>query len=194
MDTQNLYTNLYITHANEELLSALSSALAGVDLDYKKAQSFGAQFSPNGEQLVDELFKHKYVNEFDFEEDAEEEHGYIVFHLEQGEWGDSGMVHFIDFLYALIPGIHAQAWGYAENDPWEFFVKYEDGRAIKQEHVPWEDEQMDTDALEYIYKWWHDDMPDEIEAGLLSDDDEDEDEDDDDDFDEDDFDDENYDD
>lgn len=169
METQNIQTNLYITHEDEELLSTLTDSLAGVDLDYEKALSVAGEFSPNPKQLVDELFDHNYVNEFNFEDDADEEHGFMVLHLAQGEWGDSSMVHFIDFLYALIPGIHAQAWGYTEDDPWEFFIKYEDGRAIKQEHVPWEDEKMDTDALEYIYKWWYDDMPEEIDAGLLSD-------------------------
>ena len=104
------------------------------------------------------------------------------------------MVHLIDFLYALIPGIHAQAWGYTEEDPWEFFIKFEDGRAIKQEHTPFEDARMDADALHYIYPWWHEDMPDEIEAGLLSADDEDlEDEDDEFDDDDDDDDDDEYD-
>ena len=184
MDTQDLYINLYMTHENEEVLSFLTHALTGVEIGKENALTLAKKFSADGEPLVDELFKHQHVGRFNFDTDTDEEDGYRVFHLVQGEWGDSSMVHFIDFLYRLIPGIHAQAWGYAEDDPWEFFIKFENDRAIKQEHVPWEDHQMDEDALEYIYKWWHEDMPDEIEAGLLSG----EDEDDDDDFDNDDFD------
>jgi hypothetical protein len=184
MDTQTLYTNLYVTHDNEEVLSTLTNALEGIDLDKEKALTFASEFNPNSEPLVEELYKHPHVSEFHFESDVDDEHGYVVFHLEQGEWGDSSMVHFIDFLYALIPGIRAQAWGYTEDDPWEFFIKHEDGRTIKQEHVPWEDAQMDANALEYIYTWWHEDMPDEIEAGLLSDEHEDEDDEGEDDYDE----------
>ena len=188
METETIHTNLYISHEDEGVLSTVADALAGVDLDQDKALEFAQHIKPDSEMLVEELFKNRYVNDFNFEPDADEEHGFIVLHLKQGEWGDSSMVHFIDFLYALVPGIHAQAWGYTEEDSWEFFIKYEDGRAIKQEHTPWEDPQMDADALEYIYKWWHDDMPDEIEAGLLSDEYEDQEED----YDEDDFDDDDY--
>ncbi|WP_455210363.1 hypothetical protein [Kaarinaea lacus] len=188
MNTQTIHTNLYITHEDEDILSALADTLAGADIDKDRALTITNEFTPNGDPLVEELFRHQYVNDFNFEPDADEEHGYMVLHLKQDEWGDTSMVHFIDFLYELIPGIHAQAWGHTEDEPWEFFIKHEDGRAIKQEHTPWEDTQMDMDALEYIYKWWHEDMPDEIEAGLLSDDYEDEDEED---FEDDDFDDDN---
>jgi hypothetical protein len=189
MDTQTIHANLYITHEDETVLASLADSLAGEPMDRAKTLAFARRFDPDSEPLVDELFKPRYVTEFDFDE-ADEEHGYIVLHLELGEWGDSAMVHWIDFMYALIPGIQAQAWGYTEEGEegaWEFFIKFEDGRAIKQEHTPWEDAQMDADALEYIYTWWHEDMPDEIEAGLLSDEAEDQDEDD---YDDDEFDDE----
>jgi hypothetical protein len=184
MDTQTIHTTLYITHEDESVLSSLANALAGEPLDKAKALTFAREFNPTTEPLVEDLFKHRYVSDFGIDE-VDEEHGYIVLHMEQGEWGDAAMVHLIDFLYALIPGIHAQAWGYTDEEPWEFFIKYEDGRAIKQEHTPWEDAHMDADALEYIYSWWHEDMPDEIEAGLLSDEAED---DDDEDYEEDEFD------
>lgn len=169
MDTEKLYTNLYINHENESILSSLTSALENATLDKESTLEFAGVFNPQSAPLVEKLYKPGYVSEFNFEPHADEEDSYTVLHLEQDKWGDSAMVHFIDFLYALIPGIHAQAWGYTEDEPWEFFIKYEHNRAIKQEHVPWEDEKMDADALEYIYKWWHEDMPDEIEAGLLND-------------------------
>jgi hypothetical protein len=177
LDTQTIHTDLYITHDDETLLTELVEALEGTALDEEGAGSLANRWNPKGAALVAQLFSHQYVNSFDFENGADEEADYRVLHLHQGEWGDSNMVHLIDFLHALIPGIQAQAWGYTEDDPWEFFIKYEDGRAIKQEHVPWEDVQMDDNALEYIYKWWHEDLPDEIEVGLLSVEDEDEDED-----------------
>ena len=175
MDTQIIHTHLYVSHENEELLSRLADTLNGATVDRETAYSIADEFNPDHSALVDELFKHKYTTGFNFEPGADEEHGYYILQLQQGERGESSMVRFIEFLYALIPGVHALAWGYTEDDPWEYFVKYENGRAIMQEHIPWEDPQMDQKAIEYIYHWWHEDLPDEIEAGLLaSDDDHDE--------------------
>jgi hypothetical protein len=192
MDAQIIHTNLYITHENEELLLKLVDVLNGSLVDKEKAYTIAREFNPSPAELVEELFKYKYTTDFEFKADADEEHGYYILQLQQGERGESSMVHFIEFLHGLIPGINALVWGYAEDDPWEFFIKYHNGRAIKQEHVPWEDEVMDQNAIEYIYHWWHEDLPDEIQAGLLSSDDEEvEDEDD---MDKDDTDDEEYDD
>lgn len=184
MNSQEIHTQLYITHDDRELLGKLVDALDGSALSEDATRELALEFNPGAEKLVEELFSNQSVESFDFNEGVDEEGEYCVLHLNQTDWGDTNMVHFIDFLYALIPGIHAQAWGYTEEDPWEFFIKYEDGRAIKQEHVPWEDEQMDENAIEYIYHWWHEDLPEEIEAGLLSvESDEHEDDEDDDDFD-----------
>ena len=195
MTTEPINTELYIYHENDDVLSKLADALDGATLDKNSTADLAMEFGGDGEELVEELFKYDQVNSFDIEAGVDEVAGYFVLYLEQEDFGDVHMVHFIDFLYKLIPDIHAQAWGYTEEEPWEFFIKYEDGRAIKQEHVPWEDEKMDDDALEYIYSWWHEDLPEEIEAGLLNDevddeDDEDEDEDEDDDWDSDEIDDE----
>jgi len=175
MDAHIIHTNLYITHENEELLARLADTLNGAHVDRETAYSIAGEFNSDTTP-VDELFKHKYITRFNFEPGADEEHGYYILQLRQGERGEAGMVHFIEFLHKLIPGIHALAWGYAEDEPWEFFIKYENGRAIKQEHIPWEDEDTDEKAIEYIYHWWHEDLPDEIEAGLLTADDDDHDE------------------
>jgi hypothetical protein len=163
-----IHTNLYITHENEELLVKLVDALNGAAVDKETACSIVKKFDLSRLSLADELFKHKYVTRFDFAPGADEEHGYYILQLRHGEGGESGTVHFVEFLYALIPGIQALAWGYGEDEPWEYFIKYEKGRAIKQEHIPWEDRKMDQNAIEYIYHWWHEDLPDEIEAGLLN--------------------------
>jgi hypothetical protein len=176
METNKIHTDLYVTHEDKTLLTKLADALQGALLDGETTLEIMAPFNPGAERLVNELFSYKHVTEFDFDNSVDDEGGYCVLHLQQSEWGDSNMVHFVDFLYQLVPGIHAQAWGYTEEDPWEYFIKYEDERAIKQEHVPWEDEQMDENALEYIYKWWHEDLPEEIEVGLLAVEDEDDDE------------------
>lgn len=186
MDTNLIRTNLYITHENQELLAKLSEALNGANVDKETAYTFAEEFNPNPATLVDKLFGYNYTRGFNFESGADEEHGFYILQLLLEEGGENSMVHFIEFLYELIPGIHAQVWGYTEDDPWEYFIKYENGRAIKQEHIPWEDEQMDENALEYIYHWWHEDLPDEIEAGLLAteDDHEEEEYDDEDEFDE----------
>jgi hypothetical protein len=168
-----IHTNLYISHENEELLAKLADALSGAAVDKEKAYSIVKDFDPSRLSLADELFKHKYVTRFEFEPGADEEHGYHILQLRQREGGESSTVHFIEFLYALIPGIQALAWGYDEDESWEYFIKYENGRAIKQEHIPWEDRKMDQNAIEYIYHWWHEDLPDEIEAGLLNGDEDD---------------------
>lgn len=195
MDTHIIHTNLYFSHENEELMAKLADTLNGATVDRQTAYAIAEEFNPGHAALVDQLFQHKSTTGFDFEPGADEEHGYYILQLQQGERGETSMVHFIEFLRALIPGIQALAWGYAEDDPWEFFIKYDNGRVIKQEHIPWEDEQLDEKAIEYIYHWWHEDLPDEIEAGLLAvDDDEDDEEEHDDEDDEDDFDEEDYDD
>ena len=174
----NIQIDLFVNHEDPEILSRLTDLLDGAHLDKTSLEKFADQFQSGNKQIVNDLFKQDHVSTFTTEAGYDDEGEYRVFHFRQGNWGDVHMVHFINFLYRLLPGIHAQAWGFAEEeDPWEFFIKYENGRVIKQEHVPWEDEHLDEAAKEYIYQWWHEDMPEEIEVGLLNqeeDDDEDE--------------------
>ena len=73
-------------------------------------------------------------------------------------------------LYHLCPGIQAQAWGMGDDDPWEFWLKHEDGHLVRHDAEPFDG--YDARIRSTIYRWWHDGLPDVIREGMLNDSDE----------------------
>ncbi|MDH5180564.1 MAG: hypothetical protein OEZ39_15660 [Gammaproteobacteria bacterium] len=94
--------------------------------------------------------------------------GYSVAHFVHGSSGDEIVEAIVEFLNLLIPDINAQAWGCGDDDPWEFWIKYENGKIVRKDDAPFEEE--DEDIKNTIYKWWHIGMPESITAGLLNED------------------------
>jgi hypothetical protein len=125
--------------------------------------------SEKGVELSKELVE--YVDEPKYDLDAEslsKIEGYSVCHFVHGSSGDEFVGKIIEFLYCLCPDIHAQAWGCGDDDPWEFWFKYENGSVERQDDEPEMDEDEDEDIKNTVYKWWHETMPSSIKEGFLN--------------------------
>ena len=72
------------------------------------------------------------------------------------------------FLKGLLPNIHAQAWGCGDDDPWEFWFKFEGDELIREDDEPLNDPDEDEEIKASIYAWWHQDLPPEIKEGFLN--------------------------
>ena len=94
--------------------------------------------------------------------------GYSVAHCVYGDEGDAITGLIIKFLYALAPDVHAQAWGCGDDEPWEYWFKFENGQLRREDNVPSEDEDEVEDLFNTIYVWWHSEMPATIKEGLLN--------------------------
>lgn len=94
----------------------------------------------------------------------------------QGGGGDRFAARCVRFLYHLCPGIQALAWGMGDDDPWEFWMKHEDGHLVRHDAEPFDG--YDARIRSTIYRWWHEGLPAEIREGMLNDEDPEEEEDD----------------
>lgn len=79
----------------------------------------GAELAQDLIDLVDQV-------EYDLgSESLHRSEGYSIAHFVHGSSGDEFMQAILDFLKNLVPDIHTQAWGYGDDDPWEFWFKFE---------------------------------------------------------------------
>ncbi len=108
-----------------------------------------------------------------FVEEAEEIDGYWCISLMLGGQGDYVTGRLIKFLGDLSADVSAQAWGCGDDDPWEFWFKYENGRVIRCDHEPYDDDEADEQAYNTVYRWWHEGLPGGIREGFLNEEDDD---------------------
>ena len=100
-------------------------------------------------------------------EDVVELAGFCCAGGTRGGAGDRFAARCVKFLYHLCPGIQALAWGMGDDDPWEFWLKHEDGHLVRHDAEPFDG--YDARIRSTIYRWWHDGLPDEIREGMLND-------------------------
>jgi hypothetical protein len=166
---------LYLAHPDDSVLEQLTEFFDNEELEEEEFAEFAASVdTERGHKLTNELFAQSSVESYCRQDEFEEEPGGIrSFSFLQGTGGEHQMTHLVGFLHDLIPGLTVQAWGFGDEDPWEFFIKIEDGEVVRREFEPGEDDDRDQRARDTIYEWWHEDMPEGIEVGLLNEDDDD---------------------
>lgn len=94
--------------------------------------------------------------------------GYAVLDFTHGSEGDEVIENILVFLKALIPEISVQAWGCGDDDPWEFWFKFDGDELIREDDEPFNDPDEDEEIKASIYAWWHQDLPSEIKEGFLN--------------------------
>lgn len=109
-------------------------------------------------------------------EDVSDIAGFCCANTLCGGAGDRFAARSVKLLYHLCPGIQALAWGMGDDDPWEFWLKHEDGHLVRHDAEPFDG--YDNRIRSTIYRWWHDGLPGEIREGILNDVDMDDDDDD----------------
>jgi NAD-dependent DNA ligase len=157
-------------HEDPEIMDLLDSLFEDSNGDAEKFTSFCETINPdNGAKLSKELIS--FVDEPRYDLDAEtisRTAGYSVCHFVHGTGGDDIVGTIIEFLYLLCPDIHAQAWGCGDDDPWEYWFKYENGSVRREDDEPEMDEEEDEEIMNTIYAWWHETMPNAIREGVLN--------------------------
>jgi NAD-dependent DNA ligase len=165
-----LHSNIYYTHEDPEIIKLLGSLFYESEGDRKKITALCESINTEKGRALSNLLIN-YVDEPQYELSAEsldKIDGYSVCHFVHGSSGDDIVGKIIETLYCLCPGIHAQAWGCGDDDPWEFWFKYENGSVRREDDEPEMDEEEDEEIKNTIYKWWHESMPDSIREGFLN--------------------------
>lgn len=165
-----LHSNVYYTHEDPEVMKLLDSFFYESEGDTKKMTALCESINPEKGRALSNLLIN-YVDEPQYELSAEsldKIDGYSVCHFVHGSSGDDIVGKIIETLYCLCPDIHAQAWGCGDDDPWEFWFKYENGSVRREDDEPEMDEDEDEEIKNTIYKWWHESMPGSIREGFLN--------------------------
>lgn len=163
-----LHSNLYYKHADSGVMQQLDTLFKKIEGDEQRFRALCLELNPGqGEELAQKLLDVVDNLEWDLHaESLSRVAGYSVLHFVHGSAGDDIVGSVVAFLYRLLPDIHAQAWGCGDDDPWEYWFKYEDGELVREDDEPFMGEDDEIQAT--IYAWWHKDMPKEIKEGFLN--------------------------
>ena len=165
-----LHSNVYYKHADINTMVKLDRLFKEHRGDREKFISFAVELNPeDGQALAEDITD--IVDQIDFDLGPESIHstaGYSVAHFVHGSAGDEFIEAILLFLKALVPEIHAQAWGCGDDDPWEFWFKFEDDELVREDDEPFNDPDEDEEIKTSIYAWWHAEMPEKIKEGFLN--------------------------
>lgn len=166
-----LHSNLYFRHADAEIMAKLDALLQQHQGDAELFKQYAYNLNPfEGEQLAQDLLDQVDQIEYDLAPESVYHFAdYSVAHFVHGSDGAEIIEALLNFLKNLLPQIHTQAWGCGDDDPWEFWFKFEDDTLIRQDDEPLNDADEDQQIKATIYAWWHKEMPAEIKEGFLND-------------------------
>ena len=165
-----LHSNLYYHHPDSVIMDQLDhlfqqhqdNPVTFVQL----ASTINAEY---GAELAQELIDQIDQIEYDLApETVYRLAGFSILHFVHGSAGDDIMEAILFFLKALVPALHVQAWGCGDDDPWEFWFKFEGDELVREDDEPFNDPDEDLNIKAEIYTWWHQDMPKEIQEGFLN--------------------------
>ncbi len=165
-----LHSNLYYKHSDVNIINKLDFLFTQHQGEESLfLQAAAAINADEGAALAQDLLDLVDSVEFDLgPESVFRTAGYSVAHFVHGSAGDEFIEAILLFLKSLLPEIHAQAWGCGDDDPWEFWFKFEDGELIRKDDEPFNDPDDDEQIKASVYVWWHQDMPEEIREGFLN--------------------------
>lgn len=165
-----MHSNLYYKHPDAQIMSKLDRLFQEHRGDASQFTVLVCDINPeHGAELAEDILNTVDNIEFDLgPESLYSLAGYSIAHFVHGSSGDEFMEAILLFLKALLPDIHAQAWGCGDDDPWEFWFKFEGDELIREDDEPLNDPEEDEEIKASIYTWWHADLPKEIKEGFLN--------------------------
>lgn len=165
-----LHSNLYYKHPDASIMDQLDRLFSQHQGDENLfLQAAAAINADEGKALAQDLIDQVDSVEFDLASYyLSRIAGFSSLHFVHGSAGDEFIEAILLFLKALLPGIHAQAWGCGDDDPWEFWFKFDGDELVREDDEPFNDPDEDEDIKASIYAWWHQDMPAEIREGFLN--------------------------
>jgi hypothetical protein len=169
-----LHSNIYFKHADLHTHKNLINLFESFSKDRASILKASTLINPESGSTLATTFLDKVKNDFNDAVDPEsiwQEGDFHVAHLVNGGSGHYIAGNLVKFINELCQGVHCQGWGCGDDDPWEYWFKYQDGRVIRCDDEPYMDGN-DAWTKSTVYRWWHEDMPENIKAGFLNEDDE----------------------
>ena len=165
-----LHSNVYYKHNDPEVMQKLNSLFYECNGDEEKIIEIAQSLNVGeGKKLAQILIELVDEPKYDLNaESLENVDGYSIAHFVHGSMGDEIVEAIVQFVNLLVPNTHAQAWGCGDDDPWEYWIKYEDGNLVRKDDEPLMDDVEDEDIKNTIYKWWHESMPSSVREGFLN--------------------------
>ena len=165
-----LHSVLYYRHPQTEVMAQLDALWQSHEGDaaaiIAAAQDLNAE---QGAELAQDLIDSVDEVEWDLRPDSlYRSAGFSVAHFVHGSMGDENMENIVAFVHDLLPGIQVQAWGCGDDDPWEYWFKYDGDELVREDDEPFNDPEDDADIKASIYAWWHQDLPEQIKVGFLN--------------------------
>lgn len=165
-----MHSNVYYKHADSKVMADLDRLFKEHQGDKDKFVAAATTLNPeHGQELALDLLDSVDNVEFDLgPETIQSIEGYSIAHFVHGSSADEFIEAILLFLKALLADIHTQAWGCGDDDPWEFWFKFEGDELVREDDEPFNDSEEDEEIKASIYTWWHADLPKKIKEGFLN--------------------------
>lgn len=166
-----IQSTIYFKHPSSRKQGQLIKLFNAIGADIDEASELADKLNPDSGSDTLATFLDKLEHDYDEHlcpESVTKQHGYGVVYLVNGGSGDYITGLTVKLVHDLCPEVHVQGWGAGDDDPWEFWFKIFDGRVVRYDDQPWEDDDEDARILATVYRWWHEDMPAKIKEGFLS--------------------------
>ncbi|MDR7017539.1 hypothetical protein EXE30_13615 [Acinetobacter halotolerans] len=164
-----LHSRVYYKHPDAKIMGQLEVLFKEHEGNAERFLQAALAINPESVEAAQDLLDQIDSPEYDLEpESLYYEAGYAVLDFVHGSSGDENIENILLFLKALLPEIHAQAWGCGDDDPWEFWFKFNGDELIREDDEPFNDPEEDENIKASIYAWWHKDLPIEIKEGFLN--------------------------
>ncbi|ATZ63408.1 hypothetical protein [Acinetobacter bereziniae] len=165
-----LHSNIYYKHPNPNLMLKLDELFKAHRGDQDKFMTSAVEINPEmGYELAEDLLNTVDNVEFDLgPESIYAVDGYSIAHFVHGSSGDEFVEAIVLFLKSLLDEIDVRAWGCGDDDPWEFWFKFEEDELIREDDEPFNDPEEDEEIKSSIYTWWHAGLPEKIKEGFLN--------------------------
>jgi NAD-dependent DNA ligase len=165
-----LHSNIYYKHIDPDVMEKLNSIFYECNGNEEKIIEISLSLNArNGKELAQNLIESVDEPKYDLDaESLEKVEGYSIAHFVHGSIGDEVVESIVHFLNLLVPNTHVQAWGCGDDDPWEYWIKYDNDKLIRKDDEPLNDDDEDEEIKNTIYEWWHESMPSSVKEGFLN--------------------------
>ena len=167
-----LHSNLYYHHPDSVIMDQLDHLFQQHQDNPVTFVQLASTINPEyGAELAQELIDQVDQIEYDLApESLVYVAGFAVLDFTHGSNGDENIENILLFLKELLPDIHVQARGQGDDDPWEFWFKFDGDELVREDDEPFNDPEDDEEIKASIYQWWHEGMPEQIKEGFLNED------------------------
>ncbi|GHA20827.1 hypothetical protein GCM10008090_33460 [Arenicella chitinivorans] len=166
-----IQSTIYFKHPSSRKQGQLLKLFKLIDAELEDAYALANKLNPDGGRDILASFVDKLAQDHGADlcpESITKHSGYGVVYFINGGSGDYITGLTVKLVNDLCPEVHVQGWGAGDDDPWEFWFKIFDGRVVRYDDQPWEDDDEDARLLATVYRWWHEDMPTKIRVGFLN--------------------------